>query len=362
MNRAVRNFHRRRCALKNVSRGGGLNVNPGAAFATSNGVNIPENQGYSECYAPVRPGALTFDVKPELAQVVMAGGGSAATAAVTAAVADVGAEYVSGLFVNRGVAESPSMSAGTFAAGQVEVTPVKIAGAESVAAHTNPLFINRQVGAGCGCSAKFLNGGSRRAGCGAGAAFLRGGRRAGCGAVLLRGGHRAGCGAVLLRGGKRTRRMRGGRFSVDPSMSVGGTGPIAEPARFAVPCDPRAGMVNPFSVAAGIPNDPRAPAFMYSATPNTSFQGLGQTGGAYSSGNAYPDSCYRATGSQLPVYPATTAGFEFRPSTGAGATLPDGVTAYNEVVPVAARQAGGKRKSRRSSKKSRKAAKKSRKH
>jgi hypothetical protein len=336
MNRAVRNLHRRRCALKNMSRGGGLDVNPGAAFATANGVPIPENQGYTDCYAPVRPGALVTAANPDLAQAAMAGGANEyvsplALNGVPAArfpmEGGAAGEYMSGLFVNRMDAAAPSMATGTYAEGAMEVKPITVP---------------NMMGGGCGC----MMSGRRRG--------TRGGRRSSCGA-MLRGGHRSGC-AAMLRGGKRTRRQRGGNkggFGIDPSMSVGGTGPIAEPARFAVPCDARAGMANPFTAPA-IPQDPRAPAFIYSATPNTSFQ----TGGAYSSGNAYPDSCYKAPGSEMPVYPATTAGFEFRPSTGAGATLPDGVTAYNEVVPVAARQAGGKR---RKSRKSRKASKKSRK-
>jgi hypothetical protein len=95
-------------------------------------------------------------------------------------------------------------------------------------------------------------------------------------------------------------------------------------------------------------SDPRAPADLYSLTPN-------QSGGAYSTGNAYGAECYRAPGSQLPVYQAETAGFHFRPSTEFGSTLPDGVTAYNDVVPHAARVGGGrKQKSRRNNRKQKK--------
>jgi hypothetical protein len=80
------------------------------------------------------------------------------------------------------------------------------------------------------------------------------------------------------------------------------------------------------------------------------------------------------------VYNASTAGFTFSPSTDKGVFLPDGVAAYNEVWPVAARVGpangpspeplkslfGGARRSRRNNRKnSRKNAKKnkrSRKH
>jgi len=141
------------------------------------------------------------------------------------------------------------------------------------------------------------------------------------------------------RGGRRgcfTRNMRGGSYgyAVDPSVSVGGNGPNVAPLHAPVPCDARAGLHQPVLTNP----DPRAPADIYSLTPN-------QRGGNYT-GNAYGPECYRATGSQLPVYNAESAGFHFRPSTEIGSTLPDGVTAYNDVVPHAARL-GGARRSRK---------------
>jgi hypothetical protein len=130
-------------------------------------------------------------------------------------------------------------------------------------------------------------------------------------------------------------------FAVDPSVSVGGTGPNVAALHAPVPCDARAG-VHPGPSAAGsvLSADPRAPANLYSATPN-------QTGGAYSTGNAYPADCYKAPGSSLPVYEAQTAGFTFNPSSRGGAFLPDGVTDFNEVVPMAARVGGRRRRSLR---------------
>jgi hypothetical protein len=141
-----------------------------------------------------------------------------------------------------------------------------------------------------------------------------------------------------------TRRMRGGSqrggfaraFAVDPSVSVGGSGPNVAALHAPVACDARAG-VHPGPV---LPTDPRAPADLYSATPN-------QTGGAYSTGNAYSAECYKAPGSSLPVYEAQTAGFSFNPSSASGAFLPDGVTDFNEVVPMAARVGGRRRRSQR---------------
>jgi hypothetical protein len=200
---------------------------------------------------------------------------------------------------------------------------------------------------GCGCAWK-LRGGSRR---------MKGGQ---CG--LMKGGQ---CGQpqrAWLGGKRKTRKMRGGNkggFEMAVAQNIGGDGPIAEPVRAAIPCDARAGMQNPFT-ATPVNPDPRA-AVGYSLTPNTttpSVQAGGaeservpnfeyaQTGAGYG-GNAYPAACYRAPGSEMPVYPATSAGFHFTPSTQAGATLPDGVTAFNEVVAHTARLGGARRRSLR---------------
>ena len=146
-------------------------------------------------------------------------------------------------------------------------------------------------------------------------------------------------------GARRGRTMRGGGngFSVNPSVSVGGNGPNVGALIASVPCDARAGSPNPLNPVGANP-DPRAPSDLYSLTAN-------QSGGSYSSGNGYSDACYKAPGSSLPVYEAQTAGFTFRPSTETGATLPDGVTAYMNVTPYAARMGGARRKSRRAAKK-----------
>lgn len=121
-----------------------------------------------------------------------------------------------------------------------------------------------------------------------------------------------------MAGGRRTRRHRGGGcgcmrggavngFSVNVGSSVGGTGPNAAPVYTGIPCESRFGLMR---------------------------------GGGESS-------CSRAPGSELPVYNVESAGFRFEPSTSSGAALPDGVTAYNEVVPYAARLGGGRRSRRR---------------
>jgi hypothetical protein len=80
----------------------------------------------------------------------------------------------------------------------------------------------------------------------------------------------------------------------------------------------------------------------YSVGPNTLGGSTNMVGGGYEG-----EDCYKASGSQMPVYPAESAGFNFRPSTEAGAALPDGITGYNEVVPYAARLGGGRKTHRR---------------
>ena len=210
-----------------------------------------------------------------------------------------------------------------------------------------------------------------------------------------------------MAGGKRTRKTRKARnlvggtrgFSVDPWNNVGGNGPNAGAANVPVPCDPRAGSFN-FMSHTPIHPDIRAPYDVYSLTANKmggsyktctrggnyktctrggnyktctrggsyktctrggSYKGCSRggsykgcsRGGSYSQGNGYSDECYAAPGSYLPKYEAETAGFTFRPSTERGGTLPDGITAYMNVVPQAARMGGARntfrtRKHRRS--------------
>ena len=194
------------------------------------------------------------------------------------------------------------------------------------------------AGGGCGCSMRA--GGSRKRGARrnakrGGGCGMRGGSCCG-----MRGG--AGCG---MRGGAGCG-MRGGGtygFSVQPDNSVGGTGPVAAPVYAGVPCDARAGFPNPHNPSFVNP-DVRAPTDLYSITANTPTQ----RGGA---GNMFMEECYRPPNSSIPVYQAESAGFHFRPSTEFGAALPDGVVAYNDVVPHAARLGGGLTRRRRNNKK-----------
>ncbi len=163
------------------------------------------------------------------------------------------------------------------------------------------------------------------------------------------------CGCSVMRGA--SRKIRGGGYAVDPSVNVGGNGPNVAPLHSSVPCDVRGGSPNPYNQVAFA--DPRAPADLYSATPNTTLPSV-HAGGAYSSGNNWSADCYKAPGSQLPTYEAQTAGFDFYPSTAKGGVLPDGVTPYMDVQAQAARLGGARRKnSRKNRKNSRKNSRKS---
>ena len=115
---------------------------------------------------------------------------------------------------------------------------------------------------------------------------------------------------------------------------IGGGGPNAAALYAPSGCAPRAGS----------PEDPHAPMNMALRA--------AQTGGAYSlesaapltgafaapappsygAANAFPESCYHAPGSQIPVYNADSTAFNFRPSIAENNTLPPGVNVYNDVI------------------------------
>lgn len=240
----------------------------------------------------------------------------------------------------------------------------------------------RVRGGGCGCGMPRMSGG----GCGCGAPAVTG--------LPMRNN------APYSGGRRRTmRRYRGGGtygYSIDPSQSIGGNGPNVDALHVPVPCDGRMGTHHALNPQVAEGPDPRAPADLYSLAPPGSTAGVTgyeegtlnpafmkggrrrsmrrarrarRVGGSYGTPNAYPEECYRGTGSSLPVYNASTAGFTFSPSTDKGVFLPDGVAAYNEVWPVAARVGpangpspvsggGRRRKSRKNVKKN----KRSRKH
>ena len=283
MNRELKHRSRKGCSFY---KGGGFEIgSPLVPFQPTDdqtfSVKMPINQSYSDCDIPARPGQLDTAPRPDLAQTVMAGGKSRRRR---------GGYYSEPMPLNYFV--NQPIHQGFPNCGGVNVQSTLMSQARPELAQSG------LVGGSCGCNKRKYGGRTRRQ--------------------------------------RRQRKQRGGAngFSVDPWQNVGGTGPNAAPQNTPVPCDPRAGSMNPLSTTMYNP-DPRAPTDVYSFTPN-------QTGGSYGMSNGYSDDCYKAPGSSLPVYPAETAGFRFEPSTEHGGTLPDGSTAYMDVVPQNAR-VGGRR-------------------
>ena len=175
-----------------------------------------------------------------------------------------------------------------------------------------------------------------------------------------------GCGCMGQRGGSRSggRRQRGGGSpqglaQFPDAFALSGGGPnVGNPVNMQSGCDPRAGS----------PQDPHAPINMMrqsggsyssiaSAAPlDAAFPSTPQP--SYGAANAFPESCYKAPGSEMPVYNNNSAAFNFSPSIVENNTLPPGVNVYNDVIqqpgrmgPPAVNQRGGRR-SRKNNRKS----------
>ena len=329
-NNVMRRQMMRRSAARKI--GGGFDANGGQLVAQPMGagsdlafaVKAPVQQGYDDCAFPARPGQLFNQPNPALAQVAMVGGAAVDENLASHAYHQNGWTQVEHTG-NRATAWGDPALAQTngLTGGRRRRSSSRRRSVKKNRSRRRSMKKNRSrramKGGSCGCTgSRLFGGGSRR----------RARRSTTCGGRCW------------------SRKMRGGAaygFAIDPSVSIGGSGPNVDALRTPVPCDPPAGSMNPLSVSQ--PADPRAYGMGYSATPNTTLPSI-QAGGAYSTGNGFSDDCYKAPGSMLPKYEAQTAGFTFYPSTASGGTLPDGVTAYEDVVPYAARM-GGARRSRR---------------
>lgn len=315
---------KRRCALKTNMMGGGLQVAPGAPFESSNGVPYATNARYDDCYTQGRPGALTTEANVALAQTAMAGGNRFTIA------------HPSARRTRRRVAGG--------AVADFVYTPVAPAARKSRKGRKGGKRSNsrnsrnsRKIRGGCGC-------------------MWKGGQRGGQCPYKAVGGQ-----CPYKVGGRKT--MRGGNrgFSIDVAQSVGGEGPNVAAINAGLPCDARAGANNPNTLGP-LPLDPRAYGVGYSATANSSTQA--QTGGQLSEripnftysetmmgggygGNAFDPACYKAPGSEMPVYPAVSAGFHFTPNIASGEALPSGVIPFNEVIQHTARLGGARKRTYR---------------
>ena len=137
-----------------------------------------------------------------------------------------------------------------------------------------------------------------------------------------------GCPCMSQRGGGSPQ----GLAQFPDAFALSGGGPnVGNPVNTQSGCDPRAGS----------PEDPHAPinhiqrggSYMSiaSAAPlTTAFPATPQP--SYGAANAFPESCYKAPGSELPVYNNNSAAFNFSPSIVENNTLPPGVNVYNDVI------------------------------
>lgn len=311
MNRELKQRNRKGCAYRMHASGYEMGA-PLVPFQSQDDLSfsakVPVNHSYSDCAFPERPGHITIAPQPDLAQTAMAGGYRSEYMPV-----NTQGTYKVDLPISQGFPNC----------GGVNVQSTIMAQAHPEKAQT-PM-----AGGGCACMANMH---AKSANIHRGLNLIQ---------TPMAGG-RCFCFRKKTRNGQnmrknRTRKHIGGTrgFSVDPWQNVGGDGPNAAPVNNPVSCDSRAGSFNPYSQTTYNP-DPRAPTDVYSLTTN-------QTGGSYATSNGYSDACYKAPGSSLPVYAAETAGFRFEPSTAHGASMPDGVTAFNEVIPQPAR-VGGRRK------------------
>lgn len=158
-----------------------------------------------------------------------------------------------------------------------------------------------------------------------------------------------GCGCMQRGGGSPQGAM------LTPGFSIGGEGPnVAGPLVSQSGCDPRPGS----------PEDPHAPINMMqrggaymsiagAAPLDTAFTSTPPS--SYGAANDYAESCYKAPGSELPVYNNNSTAFTFSPNLVDNNSMNPGVVAYMKVDQQPGRmgapdQRGGRRDTRKNRK------------
>ncbi len=123
---------------------------------------------------------------------------------------------------------------------------------------------------------------------------------------------------------KTRRNLKGGRYGIDPSVSVGGDGPNVAPMTAHVPCEAYRPM----------PINPHHPTDLVSA-PETGIHFAGLSPGAVLKGGARRKHKGGLRGDEHPLaYTAPRAGFTFFPNIAQGQTLNPGQIPYQVTVPV----------------------------
>jgi hypothetical protein len=217
--------------------GGGWQIGPAL---TNQAYYLPEYKYYSNCDVTPRPGLLTPNPNPELAQTRMAGGRRSNCAA------------------NKPIGSIQSNP-------QPSLAQTPMAGGVSR---------RRRRGGGCGCGMKRRNGGSKQ-------------RK-----------HRS------------RRSMKGGRYTMDITQSIGGDGPNVSPIYSNYPCEAHKPM----------PLNPTMSNLLGNgAVPDMNVSGLRPA--------------FIMNGGQHPLaYNAPRAGFTFIPNISQGQKLEPGQIPYQEVV------------------------------
>jgi hypothetical protein len=250
--------------------GGGWSIGDSLS---KNAYYVPEYKATDDCAVAQRPGFIQAIPNPELAQTKMAGGRRYRT--------------------RRG---------GSYK----NCAPSKPIG--SIQSNPRPNLAQTSM-AGGGCGAKMRGGGCgakmRGGGCGA---KMRGG---GCGCTKMRGGTRKG--SRRLKRSKRT--MKGGRYFIDTTQTIGGTGPNVAPIYSSLPCEAHRAM----------PLNPTMPTLLAdSPVPEVDVSGLKPAfimkGGNFTNGHPL-------------AYTAPRAGFSFTPNISQGQKLDPGQIPYQEVTP-----------------------------
>jgi hypothetical protein len=277
-------------------RGGGWSIGPSLS---QNAYYVPEYKSTNDCAQAQRPGFIQVIPNPELAQTKMAGAG------------------------RRGGSRN-------------NCSPAKPIG--SIQSNPRPNLAQTSMAGGFGCGKRFSGGGCgmkmRGGGCcgktmrGGGCGKMRGGGCCGkmyggsCG--KMRGGS---CGKMRggscgkMRGGTRKgsrnsrRTMKGGRYVIDTSQSIGGDGPNVAPIYSNFPCEAQRAM----------PLNPTLPTLLAdNPVPDVNVSGLRPAfimkGGNFTNGHPL-------------AYTAPRAGFSFTPNISQGQKLDPGQIPYEEVVP-----------------------------
>lgn len=261
---------------------------------SKNAYYVPEYKSTDDCAVAQRPGFIQAIPNPELAQIKMAGG-----------------------------RRSRTRKGGASRNHYTNCAPAKPIG--SIQSNPRPNLAQAPMAGGCGCAMKMRGGGcgmkmrgggcgmKMRGGCGC-AMKMRGG---GCGcAMKMRGG---GCG-MKMRGGTRKasrlsrRTMKGGRYVIDTTQSIGGTGPNVAPVYSNFPCEGHRAM----------PLNPTLPSLLAdSPVPDVNVGGLKPAfimkGGNFTNGHPL-------------AYTAPRAGFSFTPNISQGQKLDPGQIPYEEVL------------------------------